>query len=125
MIGIGVDIVKIERVQRLLNRFGERVPQRILSVKEMQDYSRLEPEHRAAFIARRFAAKEAVAKAIGKGIGHVVAFVDIEVDHNKDGRPQINFGGHVAEYIQGLGGTDCQISIADEKEYAVAFAILM
>ncbi|RMH16678.1 MAG: holo-ACP synthase [Gammaproteobacteria bacterium] len=125
MIGIGVDIVQIERIRRLLYRFGQRFPERILSVKELRDYNRLESDHRAAFLARRFAAKEAVAKAIGKGIGGVVAFVDIEIDHEHNGRPQINFGGHVAEYIQGLGGTDCQISIADEREYAIAFAILM
>ena len=123
ILGIGTDIVRIKRFDTALEQFGARFPRRILSRQELQEFASLQVGQ-AAFLAKRFAAKEAVVKAMGKGIGADVGFVDIEVTHDAHGKPQINFGHHAAEYLHSMGAKECHITISDEHEYAVAFAVL-
>jgi len=121
--GIGTDIVQIERIQKNLDRYGDRFARRILADSEYADYRR--SVHPARFVARRFAAKEAVAKAYGTGFTRGLVFRDIAVGHDDSGKPVLRLAGRAAELRRELGIGSDYVSIADEKEYAVAFVTLL
>lgn len=123
MLGIGTDLVEIPRLQRLLARHGERLAVRILHPVEWAGYR--DSAKPAAFLARRFAAKEAVSKALGVGVGADMRFVDVGVDHDTRGRPTLVFSGHAEATARRFGVTEAQISLADEREYALAFVMLL
>jgi holo-[acyl-carrier protein] synthase len=101
--GIGTDIVQISRIQNSLDRYGERFARRILGGEELVDFQRT--LHPARFLARRFAAKEAVVKAYGTGFTQGITFQDIVVSHDAAGKPLLVLSG--------------------EREYAVAFVTLL
>lgn len=120
--GIGTDIVEIKRVEEILSRLGERFAARILTESELIHYQH---HHQpVAFLAKRFAAKEAVAKALGTGIAKGIGFQQIEVTRSEHGAPEIKLTGAAAERQQALQGKVVHLSLADEKDYAVAFAVL-
>ena len=75
-------------------------------------------------LAKRFAAKEAVAKALGTGIGRGVSWQDIRVDHDENGAPLVELSGGALEVASRRGGDTVALSISDEAEYVVAFAVL-
>lgn len=120
--GIGTDIVEVERITKVAERQGDKFIQRILTAAEQKEFVRL--NHSMAFLAKRFAAKEAVAKALGTGIGHGVSFQDINVINNDKGAPSVVLFGGAAEELNRLGATDVLLSLADETHYAVAYAIV-
>jgi len=121
--GIGTDIVRISRIQQSLDRYGERFARRILNGQELADFQRT--PHPARFLARRFAAKEAVAKAYGTGFTRGMTFQDIAVDHDAAGKPLLLLSGRALELQQEMGIGETFISISDEQEYAVAFVMLL
>ena len=121
--GIGTDIVKIERIRNSLERFGERFARRILSDAEFSEYqTSVRPAH---FLAKRFAAKEAVAKALGLGFREGLTLNLISVSHNPYGKPLIGYLGQALAYIQQLGITESLLSLSDEQDYAIAFVVLL
>ena len=75
-------------------------------------------------MAKRFAAKEAVAKALGTGIGRGVSWQDIQIEHDANGAPQVRLSGGAAEAAAARGGSRIELSLADEIEYVGAFAVL-
>jgi len=107
----------------VIARQGDLFVKRILCDSEQAEYQRL--NHSAAFLAKRFAAKEAVAKALGTGIGRGVSFQDIQVVNNDSGAPAVVLSGGAAEVLKSLGGSKLLISLADEQQYAVAYVILI
>lgn len=122
MIAIGTDILRIARVEAVLERLGDRFVRRILSPQEQAEYRASAMPHR--LLAKRFAAKEAIAKSLGTGIGRGVSWQDITIAHDDNGAPQVVLsGGALAVAIQ-RGGNRVELSLADEAEYVVAFAIL-
>ena len=122
MIAIGTDILRIARVEEVLERLGDRFVRRILSPQEQAEYRASAMPHR--LLAKRFAAKEAIAKSLGTGIGRGVSWQDITIAHDDNGAPQVVLsGGALAVAIQ-RGGNRVELSLADEAEYVVAFAIL-
>ena len=121
--GIGTDIVRVSRIQRGLDRYGERFARRILAGQELDDFQRT--LHPARFLARRFAAKEAVVKAYGTGFTRGMTFQDIVVSHDAAGKPMLLLSGRALELQQEMGIGETFISISDEQEYAVAFVTLM
>ncbi|MGB1272093.1 MAG: holo-ACP synthase [Endozoicomonas sp.] len=121
IVGIGTDIVRIDRIQQSLNRLGESFAKRILTDAEFTQW-RSHPAQ-AAFLAKRFAAKEALAKALGTGIGKV-AFKHIEVANIDSGAPFLTLYEHAAELQWQKKITSLHLSISDEQEYAVAFVVL-
>ncbi len=123
IIGVGVDIVSVERVRKIHVRYGKAFEEKILSANERQELTKV--KDRAAFIAKRFAAKEAVSKALGTGISKGLRFVDIEVVHNDLGRPGIAFSGKALNLSRRAGVAGAHLSIADEKDYAIAHAVLL
>jgi holo-[acyl-carrier protein] synthase len=121
--GIGTDIVRVSRIQKSLDRYGERFARRILAGQELDDFQRT--LHPARFLARRFAAKEAVVKAYGTGFTQGITFQDIVVSHDAAGKPLLVLSGRALELQQEMGIGEKFISISDEQEYAVAFVTLM
>ncbi len=121
--GIGTDIVQISRIAALLDRYGERFPNRILALAELGEFSTSKwPAH---FLAKRFAAKEAAAKALGTGFGQGVQPCHIGVGHTPQGQPILEWGGRASELIKNFGIGQALLSLADEKDYAVAFVTLI
>ncbi len=123
MIALGTDILQIARIEAVLERRGDRFVQRILTAEEQLEYKAHTQGKR--LLAKRFAAKEAVAKALGTGIGRGVSWQDICVGHDDKGAPLVELSGGAAEVARRLGGTRVLLSLADEKDYVVAFAALI
>ena len=121
--GIGTDIVRVSRIQKSLDRYGERFARRILAGQELDDFQRT--LHPARFLARRFAAKEAVVKAYGTGFTQGMTFQDIAVSHDAAGKPLLQLSGRALELQREMGIGEQFISISDEQEYAVAFVTLL
>lgn len=122
VVGVGIDIVSIERIARIDARYGERFRQRILAAGEL---AACPPEGTAAFLAKRFAAKEALAKALGTGFSDGVHFAEIEVTRNDKGRPGLRLHGSTRRMADALGVREMHLSLADERRYAVAHVLLV
>ncbi|MBA4536836.1 holo-ACP synthase [Bacillus aquiflavi] len=113
ILGVGIDIIEINRVRDLAERQNKFVD-RILTMKEKQTYNRLSKNRKIEFLAGRFAAKEAFSKAVGTGIGKELSFEQIEIDYNEKGRPFVN-----KPFSQGV-----HLSISHSREYAVAQVVI-
>ncbi len=122
IIGIGTDIVMVERIERSLRRYGDRFAERVLSAVEMSEYRKRKDGSK--FVAKRFAVKEAVSKALGTGISEGVGWHDMEVDHDDLGKPLLKLSGGAQKRADQLGARHCHISISDEKQHVLAFAVL-
>ena len=120
--GIGTDIVRVARIQEDLNRFGERFAERILTPNELREYR--QNNNKANFLARRFAAKEAAVKALGTGFSQGVQLHDIEVSHDDQGKPLLEFSGRARKLLEERRIIIAHISLADEQDHAVAFVTL-
>lgn len=121
IIGIGTDIVEIKRITKLLAKRKKKFVERILSEVEVTEYeAQMHPEK---YLAKRWAAKEAVSKALGTGIAQGVAFTDITIGHLASGQPLIELTGKTAEIAQKQNIAHWSISISDEKQHAIAFVI--
>lgn len=122
ILGIGVDMVEIHRVEQSLARFGDRFARKVLSAGELARFR--EANHPAAFLAKRFAAKEAVAKALGTGMRAGVHFVQITIDRKKSGAPRVELSGAARQRAEKLGAGTIHVSISDEADHAIAFAVM-
>ncbi|TDG11998.1 holo-ACP synthase [Seongchinamella unica] len=122
MIAIGTDILKFERLDEVVNRLGERFVKRILTPEECEEYAAsARPQN---LLAKRFAAKEAVAKALGTGIGRGVSWQDIRISHDEHGAPVVSLTGGALNVARGKGGSRVELSLADEVDCVIAFAVL-
>lgn len=124
IVGMGTDIVAVERMARLHTRYGHRFAERLLGSLECAELP-AESTAAAAFLARRFAAKEAAYKALGSGLGAGMRWSDVQVTHDAAGRPQLLMAGKSAELL-GQWGREVRtwLSISDERRYATAVVIL-
>lgn len=122
MIGIGTDIVEIARVEAVWRRQGDRFSQRILTPPELTTMQSLNEPWR--YLAKRFAAKEAIAKCFGTGIGAKFGWQDATISNTSDGAPVVTLSLAADTLARSMGGSQVLLSVADEKEYAVAFAVL-
>ena len=120
--GIGVDIVEVIRIERAYERWGQRFAGKILGPMELEHFSKTTRPVR--FLAMRFAAKEAVSKALGTGFRQGVSPRQIEVQHNQAGKPSLVFSAHVAELMEQNNITASFVTMADERDFAIAYAIL-
>jgi holo-[acyl-carrier protein] synthase len=113
---LGIDIVRVERIKRTLERFGTRFSQRVLTPGE-QRYVRDRPET----LAGRWAAKEAVSKVLGLGV-RGIGWRDIEVERLPTGQPAVRLHGRAARRAEQMGMARIALSISHEADYAVAIA---
>ncbi len=120
--GIGVDIVKISRIKRAIDRWGNRFIAKIFTGKEIA-FCNSRPRPINAF-ALRFAAKEAFSKAIGLGMRQGVRWKDIEVFHYPTGKPGIRLYGKCLDIYRECGLNSIHITLSDEGDYGVAVVIL-
>ena len=125
IIGLGNDIIDIRRVERTMERYGERFLSRIFTQTE-----RLKSENRAgraASYAKRFAAKEACAKALGTGFRHGVFWRDIGVVNLPSGRPTLQLTGGASRALQRLTpeGHEVRIDLSITDDFPTAQAIVI
>ena len=121
IVGVGVDIVRVDRIFKVLQRRGESFARRILTPSEMAIYSQAgRPE---AYLAKRFATKEAAVKAFGTGIGRI-SFQDITVSSSLTGQPILTFLGFAKQLCIDRKIVKSWVSISDETNLATAFVIL-
>jgi holo-[acyl-carrier protein] synthase len=115
--GVGSDLISLERIRYALSAFGNKFLQRILTRNELNYYIEMHNEdNKIAFLAKRFAAKEAISKALGTGIGESLSFKDIEISNNEEGKPLVK--------VERFPDIKIHLSLSDEKEgLAMAFAI--
>ena len=119
MIGIGVDIVNIARVERVFEKFGERFARKVLAPGELQSLA-IDPR----LLAKRFAAKEAVAKALGTGFRLGITMPSIRIEKNQLNQPQVVLMGAAKARLDSMGGQEVLLSISDEVDSVVAFAVV-
>jgi holo-[acyl-carrier protein] synthase len=122
IIGIGTDLCEIGRVQRALDRHGERFARKILIESELDRFR----QHRkpAAYLAKRFAAKEAFSKAMGTGIHFPVNWHNVSVKNGRSGRPMLQFSAPLEVLLRRRGVTATHLSLTDEVGMACAFVVL-
>jgi holo-[acyl-carrier protein] synthase len=123
IIGIGTDLVEIKRVERIIQRYGERFLERIFTERERAECGR-RPQQQAEAFAARFAAKEAAMKALGTGYRQGVVFRDIEVRHQPSGKPELLFSGLARERAVALGTSSAHVSLTHDGGNALAVVIL-
>ncbi len=124
IIGLGTDIVSVDRLKKGLEHFEEKFAGRIFTAAEMSRGSQLSGDGRAAFFAGRWAAKEAVAKALGCGFGEKCRWLDIEVTNRKNGSPEMILTGKTEKTFAASGGKTIHLSISHERDYACATVII-
>lgn len=119
IVGIGVDIVEIDRFKTLIERWGERLLNRIFTQREI-DYC-LSKGNPYQHFAGRFAAKEAISKAISTGWGGIFRWKDVEILNNENGKPVVIVYNQLREQFN-----FClfHVSISHSLNYAVSFAIV-
>lgn len=120
--GIGNDIVEIRRLTEALQRHGRRFAQRILTETELLGFD--QSAMPAAYLAKRFAAKEAAVKALGTGFRHGISLRHIEITRDAAGRPGLLFKGEMANRVASMGIAASHLSLSDEKDYALAFVVM-
>jgi holo-[acyl-carrier protein] synthase len=123
IVGIGTDLVHIPRMQLLIDKYNDKIAKRILSDSEFEDFQ--QAPRPAAFLAKRFAAKEATAKAFGTGFRNGLSLRDISVSNNAYGKPELSFYKQGQALLEELSIGRCFLSLSDESEYATAYVILM
>ena len=126
IIGLGSDLADIRRVEKSLERFGERFVQRCFTETERARSER-KPD-RAASYAKRFAAKEACAKALGTGIRNSVFWRDMGVANLPSGQPTMALSGGAAERLKAITPAGhkavIHLTLTDDHPYAQAFVII-
>jgi holo-[acyl-carrier protein] synthase len=122
IVGSGIDLAEIGRIQHSVERYGQRFLDRVFTAAE-QSYC-LRKRNSAESFAARFAAKEAGAKALGTGISHGVNWLEIEVVREPSGRPTLKFHGRAAEFAARLGAERAALSITHTAALAMASVVL-
>ena len=122
IVGTGVDITEVERIEAAVKRFGDRFLKRVFTPAEVR-YCLGKPNS-AERLAARFAAKEAGMKAIGTGLRHGVTWQDVEVLRLPGQRPVLAFHGKAAEFEKRLGCKRTHLSLSHTADQAIAHVIL-
>lgn len=117
IVGIGVDLVKVIRIEEAIARFGTRFLKRCFTAAERERCGA-----DAMRLAARFAAKEAVGKALGVGL-RGLSWQDIEIITDAAGRPAVRLQGRAAEVARAAGIGRCELSLAHDGDYAIAFVV--
>ena len=120
--GIGIDLCSIRRVQNIkdLNKFANK----ILTSDEIEYLDTLDQKNSVNYLAKQFAAKEALSKALGTGLIGDVKLNLIEIDRDQSGKPYIKMNDHMKTLLSKIGVNSTFVSLADDSDYAIATVIL-
>ena len=121
--GIGIDVLQVDRVEHVYQKYGERFVRHLLLPEERAQLQRTSRPVR--FLAMRFAAKEAIVKGMGTGFAHGVWIRDVGVVQNSWGRPEVVYSDRGAKVRAGLGIGEGHVTLTDEAGLVVAVAVLM
>jgi holo-[acyl-carrier protein] synthase len=121
--GIGIDVLQVDRVERVYAKHGERFVNHLLMPEEREQLARTARPVR--FLAMRFAAKEAIVKGMGTGFAHGVWIRDVGIVQNAWGRPEVVYSARGARVRDGLGIGEGHVTLTDEAGLVVAVAVLM
>ncbi len=120
IVGIGIDLVEIERIEKIYARFGSNFLKKIFSANELA--LNINPD--SSFLAGRFAAKEAAVKALGTGFSQGIGPRQIEILQNASGSPYLNLLGRAKDKAHALGVRSALLSISHERGHAVALVVM-
>ncbi|MDL2266716.1 holo-ACP synthase [Desulfovibrio sp. OttesenSCG-928-G15] len=130
IVGLGMDLVEITRIQRSLSRFGDHFLQKILHPSECEALDLTHPfdpsaaSNAAARVAARFAAKEAASKALGTGFSQGIGLHDIRIYSEQSGKPRLELFGKAREQAEKLGATQILLTLTHSRDTAGAVVIL-
>lgn len=122
IVGCGIDLVKIERIEKIIKRWGDNFTSRIFTISE-REYCEKKKDNKYQSYAGKFAAKEALLKALGLGL-RGVNWKEIEITNNELGQPIIDTSGKLKNIVLTKGVSKYFITISHTKEYAIAEVIL-
>ncbi|WP_370261263.1 holo-ACP synthase [Limnobacter sp.] len=126
IIGLGCDIVEVQRIEGLLRKGHEGFVRRVLTPSEIEEYERRTDkaaQRGMLYLATRFAAKEAFSKAMGTGIGESFSFQDVAMLNSVSGRPVMEYSERIAQWLDSRGAA-AEVSISDESTHAMATVII-
>ena len=121
IIGLGTDLIEIERIERSVERFGDAFLRRVFTPGEIA-YCQSK-KNSAESLAARFAAKEAGAKALGTGISRGVSWKEFEVRRLAGERPELHLSGRAAEIAEGLGVRRLALSLTHSRSVSMAVVV--
>lgn len=122
IIGVGIDIVDVSRIDRLLREYGDQFARRVLAASERQAFAA--SSRPVWFLANRFAAKEALSKALGTGLRYPVTLHAISVSSDGVGKPAFGFHGPLPGFLADRGVSRHHLSLSHEKGMACAVVVL-
>ena len=120
IVGLGIDVVELGRIERIWDRYGTRFASKILTVSEQQAL----PASPIAYLASRFAAKEAAVKALGTGFRNGITFHSLAVRSLPSGQPELILHGRASERAKELGVANWLISLSHSQNTVCAVVIL-
>jgi len=126
IVGLGTDLVKISRIEKLYHKHPTRFLGKILTEEELAKFHTIK-NNNTRYLAKRFAAKEALVKSLGTGFSANVHIKDITIKNDKLGKPYCEVSKKLHHYIMNIFNADnysINLSITDDKEYANAVAII-
>jgi holo-[acyl-carrier protein] synthase len=125
IIGLGTDIVNINRIKKIYSKYGNQFLNKILTESEKKSEKKLSRFKNVSTIAKRFAAKEAISKAIGYGFSNGINFKDIEIYNDESGKPYANLNGKAKTIVNKISKKyNIFLTLSDDKPWAVATALI-
>jgi len=120
--GIGTDLVDLERIQKM--KSPSAFANKILGDQELKKFAEMKEGRNHSYLGKQFAAKEAFVKALGTGFKDPVFPKDIQILRNSLGKPEVLLSGGAKSYVDIVGITKSHVSLADESNHLLAFAVL-
>ncbi len=125
IIGIGTDLIEIERIENIYDKYKEKFLNRVFSKEEIKySQSKNKKQEIIKSLSARFAAKEAFSKALGTGFRDGINMKDISVSLDEYGKPDINVEGKSVELMKNMGINGIHVSLSHVKDYATAMVVL-
>ena len=125
VIGLGTDIVNINRIKKIYSKYGNQFLNKILTESEKKSEKKLSRFKNVSTIAKIFAAKEAISKAIGYGFSNGIHFKDIEIYNDESGKPYANLNGKAKTIVNKISKKyNIFLTLSDDKPWAVATALI-
>lgn len=127
IIGTGLDIVNINRIEKIIQQYNDKFIKRIYTIREIEKSKTLNYKSKINYFAKRFAAKEAFSKACGVGIGRGFNFNEIEIINNNIGKPLISINQKIIDFIREnyhCNKFQIHLTLTDERDLSIANVII-